>query len=92
MKERRNYLKRAFYHLMKIEMKKNKKLAFDGYHETNARLAKLFTCGEPIESSVIFVEDDMLCITDDFFRLRSRERDAITQFFADSLNDQESKS
>ena len=45
MYERRNYLKKAFYHLMKFEMKKNKALGFDGYHEANAELSRAFAAG-----------------------------------------------
>ena len=50
MYERRNYLKRAFYHLMKIEMKKNKALAFDGYHQANTELARKFAFGEILKA------------------------------------------
>lgn len=89
MYERRNYLKRAFYHLMKIEMKKNKALAFDGYHQANAELARKFAFGEIFESSVIFIEDGMLCITEDFLRLKRKEQDALIQFFAKDLMDEE---
>lgn len=87
MYERRNYLKRAFYHLMKIEMKKNKALAFDGYHQANAELARKYADGEIFESSAIFMEDGMLCITEDFLRLNSKEQDALVQFFAMNLAD-----
>ena len=87
MYERRNYLKRAFYHLMKIEMKKNKALAFEGYHQANAELARKYAAGEIFESSTIFMEDGMLCITEDFLRLSFKEQDALVQFFAENLDD-----
>ena len=87
MYERRNYLKRAFYHLMKIEMKKNKAMAFEGYHEANAELARKFTAGEFFESSIIFVEDNMLCITEEFLRLGRKEQDALIRFFGQALAD-----
>lgn len=89
MYERRNYLKRAFYHLMKIEMKINKALAFEGYHEANAELARMFAEGEVFESSVIYVEDGMLCITMDFLRLKRKEQDALIAFFTQELEDKE---
>lgn len=89
MYERRNYLKRAFYHLMKIEMKINKALAFDGYHEANAELARMFAAGEVFESSVVFVEDGVLCITEEFFRLSGKEQDALIEFFAPDLTEEE---
>lgn len=87
MYERKNYLKRAFYHLMKAEMKKNKAMAFDGYHQANAELARKFAAGEIFESSAIFVEEGMLCITEDFLRLKRKEQDALIQFFAKDLID-----
>ena len=87
MYERRNYLKRAFYHVMKIEMKKNKAMAFEGYHQANAELARKFADGEIFESSAIFMEDGMLCITEDFLRLDRKEQDALIQFFAKGLVD-----
>ena len=87
MYERKNYLKRAFYHLMKAEMKKNKAMAFDGYHQANAELARKFVTGEIFESSAIFVEEGMLCITEDFLRLKRKEQDALIQFFAKDLID-----
>lgn len=89
MYERRNYLKRAFYHLMKLEMKINKALAFEGYHEANAELARMFAKGEVFESSVVFVEDGVLCITEEFFRLNGNEQDALIDFFAPDLTEEE---
>ena len=74
---------------MKIEMKKNKALAFDGYHQANAELARKFAAGEIFESSAIFLEDGMLCITEDFLRLKRKEQDALIQFFAKDLIDSE---
>ena len=87
MYERKNYLKRAFYHLMKAEMKKNKAMAFDGYHQANAELARKFAACEIFEGSAIFVEEGMLCITEDFLRLKRKEQDALIQFFAKDLID-----
>ena len=36
MKKRGDYLKKAYYHLMKIEQKKNKILEVENYGEINA--------------------------------------------------------
>ena len=87
MYERRNYLKKAFYHLMKFEMKKNKAMGFDGYHEANAELARAFAAGEPFENTTIYFEDGQLCITGDFLKLSRMEQDALIQFYARSLVD-----
>ena len=38
MKKRGDYLKKAYYHLMKIEQKKNKILQVENYGEINAEL------------------------------------------------------
>ena len=77
MRERRNYLKRAFYHMMKIQMKKNKKLAFDGYHEENARLAWLYVHREPFLSCVVVVKDHTPYITRDFYKLTPQDRKTL---------------
>lgn len=82
MYERRNYLKKAFYHLMKIEMKKNKELGFDGYREANAELARIYASGSAFENTTIFVEEGQLCITGDFYKLSRMEQDALIQFYA----------
>ena len=72
---------------MKFEMKKNKALGFDGYHEANAELARAFADGEPFENTTIFFEDGQLCITGDFMKLNRKEQDALIQFYARSLVD-----
>mgnify|MGYP006965524034 CR=1 FL=1 len=42
MKKRGDYLKKAYYHLMKIEQKKNKILGVENYGEINAELNRKF--------------------------------------------------
>ena len=46
MKKRGDYLKKAYYHLMKIEQKKNKILQVENYGEINAELNRKFAKGE----------------------------------------------
>ena len=42
MKKRGDYLKKAYYHLMKIEQKKNKIFGVENYGEINAELNRKF--------------------------------------------------
>ena len=46
MKKRGDYLKKAYYHLMKIEQKKNKIFGVENYGEINAELNRKFAKGE----------------------------------------------
>lgn len=64
-------------------------MAFDSYHKANEDLARTFAAGEVFESSTIFVEEGMLCITEDFLRLDRKEQDALVQFYAQDLIDTE---
>ena len=57
MKKRGDYLKKAYYHLMKIEQKKNKILQVENYGEINAELNRKFAKGEYFDSSEVYVED-----------------------------------
>ena len=56
MKKRGDYLKKAYYHLMKIEQKKNKILQVENYGEINAELNRKFAKGEYFDSSEVYVE------------------------------------
>ena len=72
MKKRGDYLKKAYYHLMKIEQKKNKILQVENYGE----IAK----GEYFDSSEVYVEDGYLCVGEGFFRLSGKEQDALIEY------------
>ena len=68
MKKRGDYLKKAYYHLMKIEQKKN------------AELNRKFAKGEYFDSSEVYVEDGYLCVGEGFFRLSGKEQDALIEY------------
>ena len=70
MKKRGDYLKKAYYHLMKIEQKKNKILQVENYGEINAELNRKFAKGE----------DGYLCVGEGFFRLSGKEQDALIEY------------
>ena len=72
MKKRGDYLKKAYYHLMKIEQKKNKILQVENYGK--------FAKGEYFDSSEVYVEDGYLCVGEGFFRLSGKEQDALIEY------------
>ena len=78
----RDNLKKAFYHIMKMEQKRNRKTKFDGYKKVNARLNKQFSCGEYFDNGIIYVEDGGICVRKDFFRLRGSEQEAVIKYMA----------
>lgn len=82
MYERGNYLKRAFYHIMKLEMKKNKTLKFEGYQKVNAKLLEMYSRGQAFENSVVYVEDGELCVSREFFKLPMREQEAMVEYLS----------
>ena len=86
MYERKNYLKRAFYHIMKIEMKRNKSIAYDGYKLDNLKLGQAFTKGEIFDNSIIFIKNGTLHLAPNFFKLKPRERDAIIEYMCQNIN------
>ena len=77
MKKRGDYLKKAYYHLMKIEQKKNKILQVENYGEINAELNRKFAKGEYFDSSEVYVEDGYLCVGEGFFRLSGKAKICI---------------
>ena len=80
MKKRGDYLKKAYYHLMKIEQKKNKILQVENYGEIHAELNRKFAKGEYFDSSEVYVEDGYLCVGEGFFRLSGKEQDALIEY------------
>ena len=74
MKKRGDYLKKAYYHLMKIEQKKNKILQVENYGEINAELNRKFAKGEYFDSSEVYVEDGYLCVGE------GKEQDALIEY------------
>ena len=80
MKTRGDYLKKAYYHLMKIEQKKNKILQVENYGEINAELNRKFAKGEYFDSSEVYVEDGYLCVGEGFFCLSGKEQDALIEY------------
>ena len=80
MYERKKYLKRAFYHIMKMQMSKNKLLAYEGYRRDNEKLGRAFAKGETFDNSIIFVKNGKLNLTPKFFKLKSIEQDALIDF------------
>ncbi len=89
MYERKNYLKRAFYHLMKLQMKRNKYLQFDGYKQDNYELAEMFARGEAFETDIIFVKDGELFVCEEFFKLNGKEQSAMIDYMSQFLEDAE---
>lgn len=89
MYERKNYLKRAFYHLMKIEMKINQAVGYEGYEKDNAKLNELFSAGDGFESSQIYIEDEKIHVGPYFFGLPEVEQDALIDYFSQELEDAE---
>ena len=79
-KKRGDYLKKAYYHLMKIEQKKNKIFGVENYGEINAELNRKFAKGEYFDSSEVYVEDGYLCVGEGFFRLSGKEQDALIEY------------
>ena len=73
MKKRGDYLKKAYYHLMKIEQKKNKILQVENYGEINAELNRKFAKGEYFDSSEVYVEDGYLCVGEGVFLLNKKD-------------------
>lgn len=87
MYDRKNYIKRAFYHIMKMEMKKNKSIAYDGYKLDNEKLGQAFAKGKIFDNSIIFIENGTLHLAPDFFKLKFKERDAIIEYMCQNIND-----
>lgn len=82
MYARRDTLKKAYYHLMKIEQKINKILEVEGYAKKNVELQKKYESGEKFESAIIYVEDGQLWVSDFFFDLPIREQDALIDYLS----------
>ena len=76
MKKRGDYLKKAYYHLMKIEQKKNKILQVENYGEINAELNRKFAKGEYFDSGEVYVEDGYLCVGEG----SGKEQDALIEY------------
>ncbi len=82
MYSRRNYLKKAYYHLMKMEQKLNKALEVENCAAKNVELQKKYIAGEKFESQIVFVEDGQMYVTDFFFDLPVKEQDALIDYFS----------
>lgn len=82
MYARRNTLKKAYFHLMKIEQKVNKVLEVEDYAKKNRELQKKYEAGEKFESAVIYVEDGQLWVSDFFFDLPVKEQNALIDYLS----------
>ena len=78
--KRGDYLKKAYYHLMKIEQKKNKILQVENYGEINAELNRKFAKGEYFDSSEVMLRTVTICVGEGFFRLSGKEQDALIEY------------
>lgn len=89
MYSRRNTLKKAYYHLMKMEQKINKILEVEDRAAKNNELTKKYLSGEKFESKIIFVEDGQIYVTDFFFDLPVKEQDALIDYLSQFCTEEE---
>lgn len=82
MYARRDTLKKAYYHLMKMEQKINKILDVEDRAAKNNELTKKYLAGEKFVSKIIFVEDGQIYVTDFFFDLPIKEQDALIDYLS----------
>lgn len=83
MYSRGDYLKKAFYHLMKMEMKNNKKLGYDDCGLDNAKLSRNYAKYGNFQSELVYTEDGELFVHDEFFKLSTKEQNAIIQYMTE---------
>ena len=71
---------------MKMQMSKNKLLAYEGYRRDNEKLGRAFAKGEAFDNSIIFVKYGKLNLAPEFFKLKSMEQDALIDFMCRNNN------